>query len=124
MYNAIRFLYPAAIPNEDFRLECHDGITTEIAFWNSSKLGSQPSRAQIDAAMPLAIAALIMSAIRAERDRRLAATDFQMMPDYPAAKKPAGLDAYRQALRDFPAAVDAATLSWPPDVAALNWPMP
>lgn len=41
--------------------------------------------------------------LRAERDRRLAATDYLLMPDYPlddALKKSA--QAYRQALRDLP----------------------
>lgn len=69
---------------------------------------------------PASRAAAVISAIRAERDRRLAATDYQAMPDYPAP--PVGLAAYRQALRDFPATVDVAALSLPLDVAALNWP--
>jgi len=92
-----------------------------ILEWDSS-LGPQPTQAQIDAANPLAKSALCMTAIRAERDRRIAATDYQAMPDYPAAKRPAGLDAYRNALRDFPATLDPATVPWPLDIAALNWP--
>lgn len=37
--------------------------------------------------------------VRAERDKRLAATDFYMLQDAPPA--PEGLTAYRQALRDI-----------------------
>ena len=37
--------------------------------------------------------------VRAERDKRLAATDFYMLPDAPPA--PNGLMEYRQALRDI-----------------------
>lgn len=43
------------------------------------------------------LAALAVSA-RAERDKRLAATDFYMLQDAPPA--PEGLAAHRQALRD------------------------
>lgn len=39
-------------------------------------------------------------AIRAERDKRIAATDFYLLPDAPT--QPADLANYRQALRDVP----------------------
>lgn len=54
----------------------------------------------------------LVQQIRAERNRRLAETDFYMLPDAPQA--PEGLADYRQALRDvtnqagFPEAV-----TWP-----------
>ncbi len=38
--------------------------------------------------------------IRAERDKRIAVTDFYLLPDAPT--QPAGLANYRQALRDVP----------------------
>lgn len=50
--------------------------------------------------------------VRRERDKRIAATDFYLLPDAP--QKPEGLLAYRQALRDiteqegFPSVVE-----WP-----------
>lgn len=50
--------------------------------------------------------------IRQERDRLLLETDYLVMPDYP--NKPAGIESYRQALRDvtgqagFPEAIE-----WP-----------
>ncbi|MBY6091086.1 tail fiber assembly protein [Maritimibacter alkaliphilus] len=53
-------------------------------------------------------------ALRAERDRRLAASDWAMMPD---VTPPGGLQAwqaYRQALRDLPdETVDPASPLWP-----------
>ena len=39
-------------------------------------------------------------AIRAERDKRIAATDFYLLPDAPT--QPDSITAYRQALRDVP----------------------
>ena len=44
----------------------------------------------------------LFSTLRMERDALLAATDYYVMPDYPAEDKSAVL-AYRQALRDLPA---------------------
>lgn len=42
--------------------------------------------------------------LRAERDRRLTATDYLLMQDYPIpADQLTAVQAYRQALRDFPA---------------------
>ena len=43
------------------------------------------------------------AALRAERDKRLAETDYLIMPDYPIeADKLNAVKAYRQALRDLP----------------------
>ena len=43
------------------------------------------------------------AALRAERDKRLADTDYMIMPDYPIdANKLDAVKAYRQALRDLP----------------------
>lgn len=58
----------------------------------------------------LPVPALLMSEgelfanLRAERDRRVAATDYLLTPDYPLAEdKRVAISAYRQALRDLPA---------------------
>lgn len=58
------------------------------------------------------------AALRAERDKRLADTDYLIMPDYPIAKADLkAVKAYRQALRDLPAQEGApwidATIPWP-----------
>ncbi len=55
--------------------------------------------------------------VRPERDRRLAACDYIMMPDYPIdLAKRAKWEAYRVQLRDLPATLTAFTdsVSWPP----------
>jgi len=53
------------------------------------------------------------SSMREERDRRLAATDHIMLPDYPATDKTV-IKAYRQALRDLPNdLLDINNFTWP-----------
>lgn len=69
-------------------------------------------------------AALIAEAwelIRAERDRRIAATDYTQMPDSPlTAEQRQAFAAYRQALRDIPQDHDSPdAVAWP-DVPALS----
>lgn len=52
------------------------------------------------------------ASIRQERDRRIAATDYMVLPDYPNA--PADLLTYRQALRDITEqATFPASVVWP-----------
>ena len=51
-----------------------------------------------------------MAALRVERNRRLAETDFHAMSDRTLADD---MKAYRQALRDLPASTDPANPSWP-----------
>ena len=50
--------------------------------------------------------------VRAERDRRLLATDWTQLPDVPLATKQAWA-AYRQALRDITAQPDPFNILWP-----------
>lgn len=50
--------------------------------------------------------------VRAERDKRLASTDFYMLQDAPAA--PVGIAEYRQALRDI---TEQEGFPW-----AVEWP--
>lgn len=58
--------------------------------------------------------------LRAERDRRLAATDYLLMPDYPIPDdQRAVVQAYRQALRDLPAQSGAP---WDGGGEATPWP--
>lgn len=46
----------------------------------------------------------LFARLRAERDRRLALTDYAMMPDYPlTSEQKVAVTIYRQALRDLPA---------------------
>lgn len=53
---------------------------------------------------PAPTEAELFQQLRAERDRRIAATDFLLMQDYPIpADQRTAVQAYRQALRDLPA---------------------
>ena len=58
--------------------------------------------------------------LRAERDRRIAATDYLLMPDYPLAENSrAAVQSYRQALRDLPTQEGAP---WDGGGEATPWP--
>ena len=51
---------------------------------------------------------------RAERDRRLLATDYLLMPDYPISTEDLNaVKAYRQQLRDLSTAPDWPQIEWP-----------
>jgi hypothetical protein len=58
--------------------------------WNTLKTAEQKEVERLEA---------LASAVRAERDKRLAATDFYMLQDAPPA--PEGVADYRAALRDI-----------------------
>lgn len=60
--------------------------------------------------------------IRIERDKRIAATDYLVMPDYPLdTNKIEEIKAYRQALRDIP---QQPGFPWGgPDDPACPWPV-
>lgn len=64
----------------------------------------------------------LAASVRAERDRRIAATDYLVMPDYPLdTDKLEEIKVYRQALRDIP-----QQLGFPwngPDDPACPWPI-
>lgn len=59
--------------------------------------------------------------VRAERDRRITATDYLVMPDYPISQeKLEEIKVYRQALRDLP---EQLGFPWNgPDDPACPWP--
>lgn len=59
--------------------------------------------------------------VRAERDRRITATDYLVMPDYPISQdKFEEIKVYRQALRDLP---QQPGFPWDgPDDPACPWP--
>lgn len=63
----------------------------------------------------------LAASVRAERDRRIAPTDYLVMPDYPISQERLeGIKVYRQALRDLP-----QQLGFPwegPDDPACPWP--
>lgn len=63
----------------------------------------------------------LAASIRAERDRRITATDYLVMPDYPLdTDKLEEIKAYRQALRDLP---QQPGFPWGgPDDPECTWP--
>ena len=71
--------------------------------WDESNADPKPDAASLDAAWPAVESERKWKAVRAERDRLLAASDFTQMPDAPLsdADKQAWAD-YRQTLRDIP----------------------
>lgn len=58
----------------------------------------------------------LWAAVRAERDARLAATDWTQLPDVPLTTKESWA-AYRQALRDVTRQADPRAIAWPPPPA-------
>lgn len=69
---------------------------------------------------PAASSETLFASLRAERDRRIAATDYLIMPDYPLAEDyRAAVQSYRQALRDLPTKEGAP---WDGGCEATPWP--
>lgn len=64
---------------------------------------------------------VLAASVRAERDRRITATDYFVMPDYPlSTDKLEEIKVYRQALRDLP---QQPGFPWGgPDDPACPWP--
>lgn len=64
----------------------------------------------------------LAASLRTERDRRITATDYLVMPDYPLdTDKLEEIKAYRQALRDIP---QQSGFPWNgPDDPACPWPV-
>jgi len=92
----------------------HDG--REMRTPGPLPAGATLTRPEMPEAVRLERAA---QAVRAERDRRLAATDYLIMPDYPIGEgQRADWEAYRQALRDMP---QAEGFPWA-GVGSVPWP--
>lgn len=65
-------------------------------------------------------AEMLFASLRAERDRRIAATDYLLMPDYPITDASrTTVQSYRQALRDLPAQLGAP---WDGGGPSTPWP--
>ena len=71
---------------------------------------------------PVPTAEELAARVRAERDRRITATDYLVMPDYPLdTDKLEEIKVYRQALRDLP---QQPGFPWDgPDDPACPWPV-
>lgn len=71
-------------------------------------------------AVPSVPSAVVFASLRTERDRRLTATDYLLMQDYPlSGDQRAAVQVYRQALRDLPAQPGAP---WDGGGEGTPWP--
>lgn len=87
----------------------------------TEELGPLPEGAvMVRPEKPAPTEAELFQKLRAERDWRLSATDYLLMPDYPLAEdERAAVAAYRQALRNIPAQSGAP---WDGGGEATPWP--
>ena len=83
-----------------------DRIAPYVKLWEEEKARLEQAAAEAEAVRLAEYnsEAARFERLRAERDRRLVATDYLLMPDYPLDDTLKGaVQAYRQALRDLPA---------------------
>ena len=82
--------------NEPLAADSYAGqVAPYVELWKEEKARLEQAAAEAEAAR--------FERLRAERDQRLAATDYLLMPDYPLSDDQRTiLQLYRQALRDLP----------------------
>ena len=83
-----------------------DEVAPYVALWQAEKARREKVAAEAEAARLAEFnsESARYDRLRTERDRRIAATDYLIMPDYPLPEDSrAAVQAYRQALRDLPA---------------------
>ena len=97
-------------------------VAPYVALWQAEKARREKAAAEAEAARLAEYdsEAARFERLRAERDRRIAATDYLIMPDYPLAEDyRAAVQSYRQALRDLPTKEGAP---WDGGGDATPWP--
>ena len=107
-FNKIRHLYPTALP-EDFILE-DVGSGSVLSYWNTQKLGVQPTLASIDSQISDSEIESYQrwKIIRAERGKLLRESDYLILADAPVDEtQKQEWTTYRQALRDIPQDYDS-----------------
>jgi Domain of unknown function (DUF4376)/XkdW protein len=83
MFNQIMYLFPTAIEGDDFRLQ-DDGNGVYINYWNTAKLGAEPTEEQIFAVTEVSNTPIpptkddIWLKIKIERDRRIQAGGYKV----------------------------------------------
>ena len=94
-------------PNKPLTAEDYDEqVVPYVKLWQDEKARLEQAAAEAEAARLTEYnsEAARFERLRAERDRRIAATDFMIMADYPIpADQRTAVQAYRQSLRDLPA---------------------
>lgn len=99
---AAEWPFPGSIPAEEEVVRGYDG-----GLYYKSAVPSAPST-------------VVFGYLRTERDRRLTATDYLLMQDYPlSGDQRAAVQVYRQALRDLPAQPGAP---WDGGGEGTPWP--
>lgn len=99
-----------------------DQVAPFVKLWQDEKTRLEQAAADAEAARLAEYnsEAARFERLRAERDRRLTATDYLLMPDYPLSDdQRAVVQAYRQALRDLPAQSGAP---WDGGGESTPWP--
>lgn len=97
-------------------------VAPYVALWQAEKARREKVAAEAEAARLAEFnsESARYDRLRTERDRRIAATDYLIMPDYPLPEDSrAAVQAYRQALRDLPAQDGAP---WDGGGDATPWP--
>ena len=111
------------LPNEELSTDDYAGrVAPFVALWEEEKARLEQAAAEAEAARLAEYNSeeARFERLRAERDRRLAATDYLLMPDYPLDDTLKGaVQAYRQALRDLPSQEGAP---WDGGGEATPWP--
>lgn len=107
-------------PNKQLSSEEYDAqVAPFVALWEGEKARREASLAEQAAIYNGAEARF--ARLRGERDRRLAATDYLLMADYPLTETTrANILAYRTALRDLPQQPGAP---WDGGEALTPWPV-
>ena len=110
-------------PNQPLEAADYDGqVAPFVELWQAEKARLEKAVAEAEAARLAEYnsKAARFERLRSERDRRLAATDYLLMPDYPLNDTLKGaVQLYRQALRDLPAQEGAP---WDGGGEATPWP--
>ena len=108
--NKIKIIYePQGVVDADFSLEDTGGGTV-IAFWNTAKLGVQPTIASLDSQISDSEIESCQrwKIIRNERDKLLKESDYLILADAPIDEtQKQEWTTYRQALRDIPQDYDS-----------------
>lgn len=110
-------------PNKPLTTEDYDDqVAPFVDLWQAEKARIDQAAAEAEAAWLAEYNSETarFERLRAERDRRIAATDFLLMQDYPIPEdQRAAVQAYRQALRDLPAQEGAP---WDGGAEKTPWP--
>jgi len=94
---------------------CIAAAVVALALFMSGCMSSEPEGMPIAVEPDAPTSGELLSALRSERDRRLAACDYTQLADCPMDKaQRAAWKIYRQALRELPdTTTDLADIAWP-----------